>query len=286
MKSGEGSKIVAVLGVIASLIAILGFATGVFTWDDLSRRLQGARGTVGSQSGLGLEKAPPDLSLRVIANVPQAAIYLNGKRVGQAPANIEAHSGYNEIMVVRPGCSVEKQRVETNDIRQRLLRFNLDCVNAWLTDHPAILRDVGECPFEGCTYREWLATKPSVVRVSPQAHAKEVFRLEPGEWVTAVTGEVVTQVPGLAVLDGDLRRYCGEVELRLRRGDSLHLYSYHGEGSWLTFYNGEPCDGIAVDESEVRTRPVTEWWVKVVNASGDVGWVRAERNFDNWDVFS
>lgn len=282
-KTHEPSRALAVIGVVASLIAILGFATGIFTWDDLRRRVQRSAEVPAIPR---FDQAGADLSLRVISNAPNARVYLNGKRVAETPADLKAFSGHNVITVVRPGCSAERQRVTTNDIAHRLLRFNLDCNDAWLTDHPAVLRDIGECPFEGCVYREWIATEKVIARVSPYHHAAEAFRIDDGEWVTAVTGEVVTKSPGLAVLAGELTRYCGQAELRLHRGTEIHLYSYHGEGSWLAFYKGEPCDGIAIDEEELRMQPATEWWVKVVSSSGAVGWVLADKNFDNWDQLS
>ena len=56
--------------------------------------------------------------------------------------------------------------------------------------------DPGVCPFEGCVYRSWRASKTVTVRRTRSLQAPIVFTVAPRENVTAITGVVVTLSPG------------------------------------------------------------------------------------------
>src|ERR1041384_46047 len=63
---------------------------------------------------------------------------------------------------------------------------------------PIPFEDKGACPFECCTYRQWVATETTPVKASHRDDSPVVFRIKKGERVTALTGIVITTKPGKA----------------------------------------------------------------------------------------
>ena len=178
--------------------------------------------------------------------------------------------------------------------------------------------DVGACPFEGCVYREWRANAVVAVRTTRLASAAIAFRVRKGEAVTALTGIVVTTVPGrvrfrapadltwtdfeTAVVGGVPSRHPRESGvLHVEPGDTLYLLTYHGEGSTAAWFNGrlyEELDGAtaffnaacADDPSRCAGRiiekPQRIWWVQVQNALGQRGWTAEPEKFDGKDALA
>ncbi len=60
-------------------------------------------------------------------------------------------------------------------------------------------RDVGACPFECCTYREWRATKDTVLLKNMSGGSTAVFKVRKGEKVEGVTGIVITTKAGIGI---------------------------------------------------------------------------------------
>src|SRR5947208_17187007 len=65
---------------------------------------------------------------------------------------------------------------------------------------PLPFEDDGACPFEGCTYRAWTTNMPVRVLTERRQDAPVAFELPKGARVTALTGVVVTVVPGIVQL--------------------------------------------------------------------------------------
>ena len=162
---------------------------------------------------------------------------------------------------------------------------------------PTPFEDVGACPFEGCTYREWSAKETVAIRAARRTTGSLAFSVKAGEKVTALTGVVVTLRPGRVQFRErtTLRTATGNVQIV--PGETLYLLTYQGEGftkAWLRgqsltdvdttqFINGvcdnQPsrCLGKVIQESQ------TEWWVQIRNRSGKVGWTREPEKFDGKD---
>src|SRR6476646_7599510 len=65
---------------------------------------------------------------------------------------------------------------------------------------PLPFEDEGACPFEGCTYRAWTTNMPVRVLKERREDSPVAFELPKGARVTALTGVVVTVVPGIVEL--------------------------------------------------------------------------------------
>ena len=131
--------------------------------------------------------------------------------------------------------------------------------------------DWNACPFEGCTYRQWIAHDVVPVYDTWKENRREVARLAVGESVNAITGVVITYKPGVIRLDEDVP------DANLKRGDVILTYTYHGErdteacfkGKYYRFFDihfskaedgfcgRQHCEGTYVDAGKKA------WWAKV-----------------------
>ena len=143
-------------------------------------------------------------------------------------------------------------------------------------------RDVGACPFECCTYREWTATKPLVLYKNMNGKSPVAFRVKKGEKVTGMTGVVITNTPGKAVA---LKAFTFESsKVKLKKGETIQLLTYLGEG-WFRFWHKGKLyedDGYA-DGLKITAQPKAVWWVKIKNRKGQIGWTKSSGDFDNQD---
>lgn len=154
--------------------------------------------------------------------------------------------------------------------------------------------DRGACPFEGCQYGPWTATKRTTVYDNWEPGRKAIAHLAIGEKVTGMTGLVITYKPGVIRMDRDLP------EVGLKRGDTILTYTYHGEGTstvWVNgrFYadfdlsfasgpNGSGCHGTDCAATYV-TQGRKVWWAEVKLADGRTGWVNmSEATLDGVDA--
>ena len=158
----------------------------------------------------------------------------------------------------------------------------------------------GACPFECCTYRDWTATAPVTAydywrwqSVSPGSPHKVVFTVAKNEVVTALTGVVVTLRPGRVEITGAVKAQSFShrfpkmppEDVHLAPGDVLYLLTYLGEGAYTAWFKGrllEEIDatGIAGDIE----KPVTQWWVRIRNRRGQIGWTNQPGDFANKDA--
>ena len=145
---------------------------------------------------------------------------------------------------------------------------------------PTPYEDFGACPFEGCTYREWIARKETIIRKENNERSPAVFNVRKGEKVVGVTGTVITLQPGYAEALTRVQTEGGWLE----PGDIVYLLHYMGEGSWMIWFKGK-IDGKGMTENfEILHYPETVWWVKIRNMKGQVGWSNQTENFGNVDA--
>lgn len=139
---------------------------------------------------------------------------------------------------------------------------------------PALHIDRGACPFECCTYREWVARTDVTLLDTPNAKSA-VGQIKKGEKVLALTGEVHS-VPLRVVVHKDYP------EAGVKTGDTVYVLHYEGEGYWKAWHDGKIVD--LEDFPGTGTKPKTTWWVRLKTSSGAIGWAVEQRNFDNEDA--
>ena len=165
---------------------------------------------------------------------------------------------------------------------------------------PMPYNDWGACPFECCTYRDWVANAPITAFKSRDEKGAIAFQIEIGERINAITGVVVTRKPGITeIRKADKYGYLPdgkEPVLSLEPGEVVYTLHYVGEGYDLFWYKGKVyTDQISVSDNalgnvpnsdtvKIRSRPVYDWWAKIRNRSGQIGWTRKTNKFDNQDA--
>ena len=139
---------------------------------------------------------------------------------------------------------------------------------------PRVYVDVGACPFECCKYRQWAVTKK--VTVVDRPNGKSVIEtLSRGAIVTGLTGEVISE-PIPFKSDRDIP------DTPIKRGDTFYVLHYDGEGYWKVWLNGKT---TFVHESVMDVpHPKAEWWVKIKDSRGTIGWALSNGNFAHQDA--
>jgi len=141
------------------------------------------------------------------------------------------------------------------------------------------------CPFEGCSYRRWIAQKEIVEYDTWKQDRQSIAHLSKGDLVTGVTGVVITFRPGVIRLDRDLP------EQNLKRGEMILTYAYRGEGfsavwfkglyysdfdiSFARWPDGSGCGGAHCAATYVDMGEKV-WWAEVKLKSGRSGWVNMD----------
>lgn len=139
---------------------------------------------------------------------------------------------------------------------------------------PHVYVDKGACPFECCTYRQWTVEKNTTLLDRPRG-TRAIARLSKGEVVTGLTGEVIsTPIP--VTSDRDIP------ETGIKKGDTFYVLHYDGEGYWKVWFRGK-FEQVHQSVIEVPA-PKSEWWVKVKDSHGTVGWSLSRRNFGRQDA--
>lgn len=139
---------------------------------------------------------------------------------------------------------------------------------------PHVYVDVGACPFECCKYRQWVVAKK--VTVVDRPNGKSVIEtLSKGAIVTGLTGEVISE-PIPFKSDRDVP------DTPIKRGDTFYVLHYDGEGYWKVWLNGKT---TFVHESVMDVpHPKAEWWVKIKDSRGTIGWALSDGNFAHQDA--
>jgi hypothetical protein len=158
----------------------------------------------------------------------------------------------------------------------------------------------GACPFECCTYRDWTAEEEIPVYKERDTSNEPIFFVKKGAVVKAMTGVVVTKKFGVTeiVKSGPFGYHPNSDKkvLRLRAGEKLYTLHYAGEGMEYFWYRGKIyLDEISVpenawgevpgaDEVKVLSRPKYEWWAKLRDKKGRIGWTPHTDHFTNQDA--
>ena len=142
--------------------------------------------------------------------------------------------------------------------------------------------DTGACPFECCTYRQWVTNKDTVIYKEMRDGSPVAFRVKKREKVTGVTGVVITKKAGQVRA---LKSFTTSSGVQIRANDIFYLLTYRGEGFYLIWHKGKEFEDEAFDQDNMKVlnAPVAVWWVKIKNRRGQVGWTRLPENFDNKD---
>ncbi len=139
---------------------------------------------------------------------------------------------------------------------------------------PNVYIDKGACPFECCTYREWVARTNLALLDSPSGK-RVVGRVKKGQGVLALTGEVHS-VPLRVVARHDYP------DAGVKAGDTVYVLHYVGEGYWKGWHEGKL---VEIDDfSDKGAKPKATWWVKLKTPSGAIGWTVEHGNFENQDA--
>jgi hypothetical protein len=139
---------------------------------------------------------------------------------------------------------------------------------------PNVYIDKGACPFECCTYREWIARTDVTLLDSPNGK-KVVGRIKKGERVLALTGEVHS-VPLRVIAQHD------DSDAGVKAGDTIYILHYEGEGYYKVWHGGKVVD--VENFSDKAAQPKVTWWVKLKAPSGAIGWTVEHSNFGNQDA--
>jgi hypothetical protein len=163
-------------------------------------------------------------------------------------------------------------------------------------DSVLIRRDV--CPFECCRYGVWVARSVVPVFGAERSRADTVTVLQPGDSVTAETGDVHVTALTRVVVTREVREVSSmEGGHTFVPGDTLFVLDYLGEGFYSAWMDGEmyqpeqfwtelqnwtedgEADGYSVGDRE------TEWWVRV-RTSALEGWINVTNDvsFDGADT--
>ena len=151
-------------------------------------------------------------------------------------------------------------------------------------------KDVGACPFECCVYRQWTAKKDTVIYKRMNEKSPAAFRVKRREKVTGVTGTVITNKAGTVKA---LRNFTAkeffkdntEKEFSIKSGDVFYVLTSLGEGFHQLWYKGKFFQDEIYNEKNMKilAMPKTDWWVKIKNRKGQIGWTKMPENFDNKD---
>lgn len=151
-------------------------------------------------------------------------------------------------------------------------------------------KDVGACPFECCLYRQWTANKDTVIYKQMSEKSPVAFKVKRREKVTGVTGVVITNKAGTvrALKDftatEDSKDITGN-KFSIKSGDIFYVLTSMGEGFHQLWYKGKFFQDEIYNEKNMKilTVPKADWWVKIKNRKGQIGWTKLPENFDNKD---
>jgi hypothetical protein len=152
---------------------------------------------------------------------------------------------------------------------------------------PRIYVDVGACPFECCTYRMWTVNEATRLWDQPEGQAV-VGSLRKGDLVQGLTGEVISKPIAVRAAHNfhAVRQDHGGVgDISIPAGDIFYILHYEGEGAWKVWLHGKIAYADESDISNVAMpHPKMDWWVKVKDAKGNVGWTLSDRHFLHQDA--
>ena len=164
----------------------------------------------------------------------------------------------------------------------------------------------GSCPVECCGYGTmWTALRDTSAVADPprpgDASAPAAFTVPPGTMLRAITGTLYTLEAGSARVDEDFSTDATFTNFSTRHklpvtflaGETIELLAPRGAGVYRIVHHGRVIDAnlyrVGTPESckapnarcaaIITKPPVTEWWVMVLNAHKESGWIREPEKF-------
>ena len=166
----------------------------------------------------------------------------------------------------------------------------------------------GACPTDCCGYgTTWVAREATPAasaapaRGADPVQAPPAFTIPAGATVRAITGTLYTIETGSARVDEDFSTDATYKDFSPRHkqpvtflaGETIELLAPRGEGAYRIVHDGEVIDAnlYRIGSAEsckapnarcagiVTKQPVTEWWVMVLNAANQSGWIRDANRF-------
>jgi hypothetical protein len=171
---------------------------------------------------------------------------------------------------------------------------------------PAIMEWPGSCPTECCGYGAmWTAIKETRAVAAPLVPAAptgtSAFTIPVGAVVRAITGTLYTLEAGAARVDEDFSTDATFTDFSTRHkqpitfsaGETITLLAARGNGVYRIEHDGrfvdanlyrvgttESCAAAGAHCAGVVTKPpVTQWWVMVLNADKQAGWINDPGRF-------
>lgn len=175
-----------------------------------------------------------------------------------------------------------KNKSEVGWIHKSLVTLPSQSVteSAKIDKPPMPYRDYGACPFECCTYRDWIAKEDIAILQDMREDSPVAFQVQKDEKVTAETGVVVTTKLGSA----KIKKSVEDGNIHIAEGTIVYLLSYSGEGFWKVWYRDKIVSLQEGTDFEMINKPETIWWVKIRNNAGQSGWSNQPDNFGNKDA--
>jgi len=141
------------------------------------------------------------------------------------------------------------------------------------------------CPFEGCQYGKWTATRTTELWAEPDGLKLEL-ELAPGDEIDAASGEIhSTPRRARVVTAGEADRSEG-----ILAGDTLYVLYPMGEGAMAIWQNGFMKVGsldlvVDYDPPLPKDQPPLNWtwWVKGKLADGTIVWLKNPKNLRGMD---
>jgi hypothetical protein len=125
---------------------------------------------------------------------------------------------------------------------------------------PDVFVSENVCPFECCTYRDWVAR--TELQLHDRPRGRITGHISKGARVKGITGVVITKPLPFRVT---------RQEEGIPAGATAYLLHPIGEGYWRVWYRGKMVS-IELDYSP-HLQPKYDWWAQVRTASGQSGWV-------------
>ena len=161
-----------------------------------------------------------------------------------------------------------------------------------LVQLPDVYRDQNACPFECCSYGEWVVTEPTVLYRTPN-NLEPVTELNRCQEVQAITGEIHV-VPNPARV---ISTFVDDLGNRFTVGERFYLLASRGEGFFLAWAQGvlfEMDGGWVMSASDCRRNRQCwatlegepghgQWWILLQADHGQRGWTN-QPNFDGQDL--
>lgn len=144
--------------------------------------------------------------------------------------------------------------------------------------------DEGACPYECCTYGEWLVNEDTILFEEKDVETEMISSLGSGEKVNAITGDVHVR-PLKLIVEKDSGAH--------KKGETIWLLNYLGEGlyrAWkdsnfirldLAFspYQEMNCSQNSDCWASLEGEYSSTWWAKIRTQTGLVGWSNQPGNF-------